>query len=328
MTMSFFRCPRPGAAPFFAGLLLATFVSLPARAASAAATDSKDATSAGVPAFDGKQALALIAKQLEFGPRNPGSAGHAACLGWLKERLQATSHQLAVEPFELEDPYGSGTLALTNLRASFYPNRARRIALAAHWDTRPRADQQPGGEVDKPIPGANDGGSGVAVLLSMARILKEHPLKAIGVDLLFFDGEDYGREGDTQYYLLGSKQYVSAHPGYRPRALILLDMVAGKNLSISMERNGLQRAQELSFLVFSKAASLGLPAFVSVPGQAILDDHIPFLINGVESVDLIDLDYRQWHTLQDDLPACSAASLQQVGDLLVALLYEDFERES
>jgi hypothetical protein len=328
MTMSFFRCPRLGVSPFFAGLLLATIVSLPARVVSAAPTVSKDAPVAGVPTFDGKQALALIAKQLEFGPRNPGSAGHAACLGWMKEQLRACAHQLAVEPFELEDPYGGRTLALTNLRASFYPNRTRRIALAAHWDTRPRADRQPGGAVDKPIPGANDGGSGVAVLLAMARILKEHPLQNIGVDLLFFDGEDYGREGDTQYYLLGSKQYVSAHPGYRPRALILLDMVAGKNLSISMERNGLQRAQELSFLVFSKAASLGLSAFVSVPGQAILDDHIPFLINGVESVDLIDLDYRQWHTLQDDLPACSAESLQQVGNLLVALLYEDFERES
>ncbi len=228
-------------------------------------------------------------------------------------------------PFEFDDPYADGKLALTNLTASFYPARTRRIALAAHWDTRPRADQQPGGAVQKPIPGANDGGSGVAVLLEMARILHQHPLQHIGVDLLFFDGEDYGKEGDPQHYLLGSKQYVRVHPQYRPQALILLDMVAGTNMSISMERNGLQRAQELSFKVFSTAASLGLSAFVSVPGQAILDDHIPFLFNGVECVDLIDLDYRQWHTLQDDLPACSASSLQQVGDLLVELLYGDFD---
>jgi len=309
-----------------AGLLLT--VLLCGCAHSDAGAQENDTPSATAPSFDGEAALALIAKQLEFGPRNPGSKGHAACLRWLQEQLKAEADQLATEPFELADPYGDASLKLTNLRASFYPERTRRIALAAHWDTRPRADQQPGGAVDKPIPGANDGGSGVAVLLAMARILKEHPLSAIGVDLLFFDGEDYGKEGDTQYYLLGSKQYAAAHPRYRPRALILLDMVAGKNLSIPMERNGLQRAQQLSFLVFSKAASLGLSAFVSVPGQAILDDHIPFLLSGVESIDLIDLDYRQWHTLQDDLPACSAASLQQVGDLLVALLYEDFQQGS
>jgi len=324
----FFRPLLRLSRPLLAGVLLIALISLPARAEGDADADGKLESSRMAPSFDGKTAFELIAAQLKFGPRNPGSPGHAACLLWLQKQLKAHADQMVSEPFELEDPYGPKTLKLTNLRASFYPERTRRIALAAHWDTRPRADQQPGGAVDKPIPGANDGGSGVAVLLAMVRILKEHPLSTIGVDLLFFDGEDYGKEGDTQYYLLGSKQYAAAHPRYRPRALILLDMVAGKNLSIPMERNGLQRAQQLSFLVFSKAASLGLSAFVSVPGQAILDDHIPFLLNGVESIDLIDLDYRQWHTLQDDLPACSAASLQQVGDLLVALLYEDFQRGS
>jgi len=314
--------------PVLVGLLLAAILSFPAHAEGEAGAQGELVSAPSAPSFDGMLAFQLIAKQLSFGPRNPGSKGHAACLLWLQRQLKAHADQLVTEPFEIEDPYGRKPLKLTNLRASFYPNRTRRIALAAHWDTRPRADQQPGGAVDRAIPGANDGGSGVAVLLTMARILKEHPLQTIGVDLLFFDGEDYGKEGDTQYYLLGSKQFVAAHPRYRPRALILLDMVAGKNLSIPMEQNGLQRAQDLSFLVFSKAASLGLSAFVSVPGQAILDDHIPFLFRGIESIDLIDLDYRQWHTLQDDLPACSAASLEQVGALLVALLFEDFDRES
>jgi len=149
-----------------AGLLLT--VLLCGCAHSDAGAQENDTPSATAPSFDGEAALALIAKQLEFGPRNPGSKGHAACLRWLQEQLKAEADQLATEPFELADPYGDASLKLTNLRASFYPERTRRIALAAHWDTRPRADQQPGGAVDKPIPGANDGGSGVAVLLAMA----------------------------------------------------------------------------------------------------------------------------------------------------------------
>ena len=277
------------------------------------------------PHFDAHRAFDYIRTQVDFGPRNPGSRGHAACLKWLKEQLRARAHDLSVQAFQLEDPYSEGTLSLTNLTASFHPERRRRIALAAHWDTRPRADREPSGAVEIPIPGANDGGSGVAVLLEMAKILQENPLRELGVDLLFFDGEDYGREGDTAYYLLGSRHYVDAFPDYRPEALILLDMVAGKNLSISMELNGLRSAGDLSFTVFSKAAALGLGAFVSVPGRAILDDHIPFLLNGVACVDLIDLEYRQWHTLQDDLSACSVKSLQQVGDLMVALLYQEFD---
>jgi Zn-dependent M28 family amino/carboxypeptidase len=127
-----------------------------------------------------------------------------------------------------------------------------------------------------------------------------------------------------QYYLLGSTRFVQDHPQFRPEAFILLDMVGGKQLSIPMEDNGLRLFPDLTLKVFSRASMLGLPAFDASPGRSIYDDHIPFLRAGIPSVDLIDLDYRQWHTLQDDLAACSARSLQQVGELMVALLYLDF----
>ncbi len=279
-----------------------------------------------LPVFDGEKAYRIIAEQLEFGPRNPGSEGHAACLAWMRERLGASAHRVRPHVVRLDDPYGEGQLELTNLWASFHPERERRIALGAHWDTRPWADQGPAEAADQPIPGANDGGSGVAVLLALAEILAEHPTEGFGVDLLFFDGEDYGRAGDLENYLLGSIAFVREHPQYRPEALILLDMVAGTNMSIPMENNGLQLFPDLTLKVFSRAATLGLPAFDASPGRAVYDDHIPFLRAGIPSVDLIDLDYRQWHTLEDELEACSAASLQQVGDLMVALLYLDFAK--
>jgi hypothetical protein len=277
-----------------------------------------------LPRFDGEAALQLIARQLEFGPRNPGSAGHAACLRWMRDRLDASAHELRIHRVSMDDPYGEGRLELTNLWAAFHPERTRRIALGAHWDTRPRADEQPGGALEEPIPGANDGGSGVAVLLTLAEILAERTPEGFGVDLLFFDGEDYGRAGDLRNYLLGSTRFVAEHPRYRPEALILLDMVAGKDMSIPMEGNGLQLFPDLTLKVFGRAAQLGLPAFDASPGRPVYDDHVPFLQMGIPAVDLIDLDYRHWHTLQDDLQACSAQSLQQVGDLLIALLYLDF----
>jgi Zn-dependent M28 family amino/carboxypeptidase len=144
------------------------------------------------------------------------------------------------------------------------------------------------------------------------------------VDLLFFDGEDYGREQDHQHYLIGSRRYVRDHPQYRPRALILLDMVGDADLRIPMEGYGAKRAPELTARVFERALSLGLPAFVREEGPAVLDDHTPFLAVGVPAVDLIDFDYPAWHTLGDTPAACSPESLEQVGRLLVSLLYEDF----
>ncbi|NNM33373.1 MAG: M28 family peptidase [Gemmatimonadetes bacterium] len=279
--------------------------------------------SLAAPPFDGDRAMELLVAQVELGPRNPGSEGHRAALAWMRAELRKTADTVQPHAFTLPDPYGGDALHLTNLKASFRPSRPDRIAFAAHWDTRPRADREPTGPVETPIPGANDGASGVAVLLVLAEILAQNP-PPLGVDLLFFDGEDYGLEGEPEHYSLGAKRYVADHPGYRPQAVILLDMVGKANLHIPMEGNSLANAPQLTQAVFQRALDLGLPAFQAVPGRGVMDDHVPFLQVGVPALNLIDMDYPAWHTLSDTPDQCSPESLAQVGTLVVSLIYDGF----
>jgi Zn-dependent M28 family amino/carboxypeptidase len=198
-----------------------------------------------------------------------------------------------------------------NLQANFYPERAARVLLCAHYDTRPRADQDTGVARDLPVPGANDAGSGVAVLLEIGRAITGWD-PGIGVDLVFFDGEDYGREGDPQNYLLGSRAFARAMGSYRPRAVILFDMVGDKDLRIPIEPNSQYAAAWLVKLVFGVADSLGVRSFANVQGPPVYDDHVPFLQAGIPALDLIDFDYPAWHTTRDLPDQCSAASLDDV----------------
>jgi hypothetical protein len=272
--------------------------------------------------FDGERAMEYLTQQVEFGPRAPGSAAHDQCLDWLLEQFGKRADRVRAHRFEIQDPYGPGTLGLANVHAAFRPELSDRIALGAHWDSRPRADRQAGGSLEEPIPGANDGASGVAVLLALADRLAEDP-PSMGVDLLLFDAEDYGREGDLDHYLIGSRRFVADHPDYRPRAFILVDMVGDKDLRIPLELYGRRAAPELTKLVFERAMAMGLPAFDPVPGAAVYDDHVPFLERGIPAVNLIDFEYPYWHTLEDLPERCSADSLEQVGSLLLALLRVD-----
>lgn len=279
---------------------------------------------AAVPAFDADRAWAHLEKQVSFGPRMPGSEGHRACLDWMLEHLR--EHADTVEPhvFVFDDPYSDAAIQATNIRASFRPELEPRIAIAAHWDTRPRADRETDPErAAQPILGANDGGSGTAILLALAEIFAENP-PPVGVDLLFFDAEDWGEEGDPEHYLIGSKRFVRDFPRYRPRALVLLDLVGDADLTIPMEGYSLQLAPSLTRMVFQRAMALGLPAFVPERGQPVYDDHVPFLQAGIPAVNLIDFDFPAWHTLDDTLDACSPESLGQVGTLVVHVLWEDF----
>jgi hypothetical protein len=275
-------------------------------------------------AFDQDAAWEYLVEQVSFGPRAPGTDGHEACLDWMIESLRARADWVEPHTFVMADPYGEGSLRLTNVKASFRPEAPVRVAFAAHWDTRPRADREVPPS-DQPILGANDGASGVAVLMALADVLRDDP-PPFGVDLLFFDGEDYGREGDLENYLLGSVRFVEDFPGYRPAALVLLDMVGKENLRIPMEMQSLQQNPTLVRVVFNRALALSLDAFDPVPGRPVHDDHVPFLRRGIPAVNLIDLDYPAWHTLQDTPDQCDPDSLGQVGRLLVALIRDDFAR--
>jgi Zn-dependent M28 family amino/carboxypeptidase len=223
--------------------------------------------------------------------------------------------------------YGGEQLRLTNIIASFRPKDPARILLCAHWDTRPRAEQdETRSRRNDPIPGANDGASGVAVLMEVAGLLKNIP-PSIGVDIVLFDGEDYGKEGDHASYLLGSR-YFAEHKGgdYIPRFGILLDMVGDKFLELPRERYSLRYAPDVVAMVWKTAASLGVQQFHDETGEEIMDDHLPLNEAGIQTIDIIDFNYpdptnRYWHTHQDTPEHCSAESLEAVGVVITSVVY-------
>jgi glutaminyl-peptide cyclotransferase len=183
-----------------------------------------------IPEFSGSRAFDLLLKQTSLGPRNPESEGHRNCLQFLLSSLQSAADDVQTQEF-IHAGYGGEKLRLTNIIASFKPAAAYRILLCAHWDTRPRAERdEDKTKQDLPIIGANDGASGVAVLLEIATLLKDAP-PPVGVDIVLFDGEDYGKEGDVDRYLLGSRHFArTRQTSYLPAYGILLDMVGDANL--------------------------------------------------------------------------------------------------
>jgi hypothetical protein len=268
------------------------------------------------PEPDGERAFADLRSQVDCGPRIPGSPGVECARRYILDHLRRHAPRVATQEFSLPDPYGPDTLRLANLQASFHLDRPARVLLGAHYDTRPRADRDTGQARERPIAGANDGASGAAVLLEVARILAGWD-PGVGVDLVFFDGEDYGREGDLQHYLIGSRYFVRNMGGYRPRAVILLDMVGARDLRIPIEANSQRMAPRLVEVVFGTAQSLGVACFVREPGPAVMDDHVPFLQVGIPAIDLIDLDDPAWHTQEDVPDRCSPASLADVARVVL-----------
>lgn len=283
------------------------------------------------PQFDEHRAFQHLEQQVRFGPRNPGSSGHSLTRDYLVSQLKSYTDQIALQDFSFKD--GELRHTLTNIIGVFGSEKASMAKtsyiLAAHWDTRPWADRDPNPDNHlKPIPGANDGASGVAVLLEMARLFnQQQPDRK--VIIVFFDGEDLGKvytpgEEMNNNWLLGSK-YFAQHIGpYRADYGILLDMVGDQNLDIYMERLSLERAPELVTKVWDIAKKLGYKEFRREPGSFVFDDHwsLNFLA-GIKSINLIDLNYPYWHTLEDTPDKCSPRSLKIVGDVLVHLIYSE-----
>lgn len=317
--------PRParaaGAAPLVAAAL-ALF------AAGAAAAAVPAAAPAAAPAFSGARAMRWLRAQCDLGPRPPGSAAHARLRRLIRAQADSLGLRCVELCFEIDDPYGNGRLPVCNLVISAGPPGGARLWVGAHYDTRPRSDRETDpARAALPLLGANDGASGTAVLLHLAELLARQPPPR-GVDLLFFDAEDYGREGDLQHYCLGSARLASAWrdfgsplAGGRPEGLILLDLVGERGLTVPMEGYSLRYAEAWTRRVFARAAALGLPAFAPAPGPAVYDDHVPFLRAGVPAVNLIDFDFPEWHTQRDTPAVCDPASLEQAGALVADLIY-------
>jgi len=218
---------------------------------------------------------------------------------------------------------GGNPVTMTNIIASFQASRPNRILLCAHWDTRPWADQDPDPKNrTKPVLGANDGASGVAVLLEIARILKEAP-PFPGIDIVFFDGEDFGDYGNNDSWAIGSREYAQHFKHvHLPQYGILLDLVGEKNHQFYIEKNSYSFAPELVTTIWNKAEQLGIPEFIPEIGLEVMDDHIRLFEAGIPCADIIDLDYPYWHTTEDTPDKCSVQSLDNVGRVVIATIYE------
>ncbi len=279
-------------------------------------------SSQAAPPFDGPQALRWVEYQVAAGPRIPGTAPHRAVGDWLLAQLRQRADSVEVQSFTHVTASGD-TLPLRNFIARFRPGERDRVLFLAHWDSKPHADQDPDpAKRTLPVPGADDGASGVAVLLGVADQLKRTP-PALGVDLLFVDGEDYGTfEGDAPDNLLGSRYFAAHLPtGYRPLYAVLLDMVGDKDQAFPQEGYSLERAPEVVQRVWQTAEDIGLGhVFKPVQGIALTDDHIPLLGAGIHTADVIDFDYTYWHTTADTPDKLSATSLANVGKVVLALV--------
>ncbi len=298
---------RPLAAlPAFAAALLAALLA-------AGCTDRP------VPRFDEARAFENLKAQVAFGPRNPGSEGHERCRAWMVEQLTAAGGRVTEQAFD-DTVYGRA-YRLTNVRARFGPDRGPWVVLGAHWDTRAMADMDPDpAKRAQPIPGANDGASGVAVLLEIARVMGETP-PPIGVEVVFFDGEDMGEGGDIEGFCRGSRHYVRqlVHP--RPILALVADLVGDKDLELHYEQNSFNAAPNIVERLWSGAAKVNAPAFIKGVRHNVYDDHAPFLEAGIPAVNVIDFDYPAWHTAGDDLTQVAPGSLGQVGRTFLWYLY-------
>lgn len=276
-----------------------------------------------LPPFSAENAFAFLQQQCDFGPRVPGTNAHERCRIFLVNELRKHADNVVEQTFKHNASRLPGEVKLTNIIASFRPNEGRRVLLAAHWDSRPWADEETDStKRNLPVLGANDGASGVAVLLEIARHLKAVP-PPFGVDIIFFDGEDLGTPGESRSYALGSQYYArNKAPSYHPLFGILLDMVGDKDLQIYYEGNSLRYAGGVAERVWKLAARLGVREFIPTPRHEIFDDHIPFIEAGIPMIDLIDFDYPHWHTTQDTPDKCSPASLEKVGKVVLAALYD------
>lgn len=270
--------------------------------------------------FNADRAWEHLLAQCAFGPRVPGSQGHENCLRYLERSLRETSSDLTLQSFRAKPTGAPDTVRLTNLSARFGPT-GRPVLLGAHWDTRPWADCDPdSANHSVPILGANDGASGVAVLLTLAEIFAAAP-PPIPVEVALFDCEDHGIAGDPLSWCLGSRRFAESLVPPFPRAVIIVDIVGGKDLLICRESISEEYSGWLNDLIFETAQAMGLWGFENRVCYTTYDDHVPFLEAGLPAVDLVDMHYPQWHTLQDVPEACSKESLEEVGSLLIEILY-------
>ncbi|MEX2603023.1 MAG: M28 family peptidase [Gracilimonas sp.] len=285
-----------------------------------------------VPAFSADSAYQFVQQQVDFGPRVPNTEAHKKAMAYFENKFReyAGSNSVFTQKFTAQG-YNE-TLELGNVIAAFNTSSPDRIMLSAHWDSRPRADMDSARE-EEAILGADDGGSGVAVLLELARMFSENP-PPIGVDIVLFDGEDYGKSGSLELYFLGSRYWSKNPPvpGYNPRFGILLDMVGAKGAQFPKEQYSVSYAPNLINEVWNIADEKGYDNFfLNEKGAAVSDDHV--IVNEQARIPIINIINHSrsergaavfgphWHTHNDNMEIISRETLQAVGDVMAELIY-------
>ena len=259
--------------------------------------------------FNADRAYQDVEYQLSLGPRIPGTSGHEQILDWMESELEAENWQVERQELSIN---GKNVINLIASRGV-----GEYILIGAHYDTRILADHDPNPSLkDDPVPGANDGASGVAVLMELARTLPEN--LPVAIKLVFFDAEDNGGIDDWDW-ILGSRAFVRELVDI-PSAAIIVDMIGDADLEVYYERNSDITLMEQ---IWQQASNLGYEnIFIPEYRHSMLDDHTPFIEAGIPAVDLIDFDYPYWHTTSDTLDKVSPESLKAIGDTLTAWLLD------
>jgi Zn-dependent M28 family amino/carboxypeptidase len=303
------------------------------------ATSEGTATGATVPEFNADSARQYTAAQVAFGPRVPNTEAHQACGNYLAGELRRFGAEVVEQEATLY-AYNKQALRAKNIIASFNPGNPQRVLLCAHWDSRPFADQDPNPDNHRrAISGANDGAGACGALLEMARQMGIAP-PAIGVDIILFDAEDYGRPafdrdpGGDGHWCLGS-QYWAQHPhepDYQARYGILLDMVSAPGARFYKEYFSMQYAGKLVNRVWDTARALGYgDYFIREPGGGITDDHLEvFKYRKIPCIDIIHYDPHSrtgfgdyWHTMDDTLENVSTETLKAAGQTVLYIVYNE-----
>lgn len=271
--------------------------------------------------FDADRAWSHLVQQVNFGFRVPGTAAHRTCRRWLETELSKYCDSVELQEFSRQLPPDGASIKMWNVIGHIDPAAERRILLVAHWDTRPTADKNPPGQQEQPITGANDGASGVAVLLELARVFSEVP-PPVGIDILLTDGEDYGPGSSTMF--MGAEYFADRLGITQVRSYnygILLDMVGDKQLDIHPEHHSEGRAGNIYAVAYEVSNALGYQAFKAGGGYRITDDHLPLLDRGIRVYDFIDFNYDYWHTTEDTADKCDRDSLEAVGRTVENMIY-------
>jgi hypothetical protein len=289
-----------------------------------------------IPLFDADSAYHFVKMQTDFGPRVPNTEAHKNCEQFLQKQLEKYCDKVFVQSF-VTTTYDGTKINCKNLIGAFHPENPKRILLASHWDSRPFADSDPNpANRDKPIGGANDGASGVGVLLEIARQLKEKNPE-VGIDIIFFDAEDWGTRNSQNesgdWWCLGSQHWAkNLHiVNYKANFGILLDMVGASNAKFLQEAHSTFFASSIVTKTWGIAYRLGYKNyFINTASNPITDDHL--YVNRIAKIPMINIIHQDnstntgfpstWHTLQDNISNIDKHTLYVVGTTVLAVINE------